>query len=82
MAVCFTDLANFQALEDESHLKSPNRREIDAPKPVVHKIKTEDGFNLRLTRYEAGTKGPVIMAPGFTVNAISFAADTVKENTR
>jgi cholesterol oxidase len=70
------DLANFPA-EENAHRK---RRTLRAPKPEMYNIKTPDGFQIKLTRYAAGRKGPVILAPGFTVNACSFAADTVEEN--
>ncbi len=71
-----TDLANFPADYDSYRYRRP----IRAPKPEVYNVKTKDGFNIKLTRYAGGTKGPILMAPGFTVNACSFAADTVDEN--
>jgi len=39
----------------------------------------EDAF-LRLTRYHAGDKGPVIMATGFGMSSHSFVAPTVDKN--
>jgi cholesterol oxidase len=39
----------------------------------------EDAF-LRLTRYNAGNKGPVIMATGFGMSSHSFVATTVDKN--
>jgi cholesterol oxidase len=39
----------------------------------------KDAF-LRLTRYEAGTKGPVMLASGFGMSAHSFATDTIDKN--
>ncbi|MEQ1588452.1 MAG: hypothetical protein ABL895_21380, partial [Cyclobacteriaceae bacterium] len=71
-----TDLANFPAQENKLRI----RRTLKAPIPEEFKVKTKDGFNIKLTRYAAGTKGPLLLAPGFTVNASSFAADTVDEN--
>jgi cholesterol oxidase len=38
------------------------------------------GFAIRLTRYPGGERGPVVLAPGFSVRASSFATDTVDEN--
>ncbi len=38
-----------------------------------------DGW-LRLTRYEGGRRGPVLLAPGFGMPATSFLTDTVGEN--
>jgi predicted alpha/beta hydrolase len=43
-------------------------------------VPTADGFNIGLTRYCGGTKGPVVLAPGFSVRASSFATPTVDEN--
>ncbi len=33
--------------------------------------------NLKLTRYQGGSKGPVLLAPGFGMNAASFSLPTV-----
>ena len=35
---------------------------------------------LRLTRYEGGRRGPVLLAPGFGMSATSFLVDTVDTN--
>jgi cholesterol oxidase len=35
---------------------------------------------LRLTRYEGGRRGPVLLAPGFGMSATSFLGDTVRQN--
>jgi cholesterol oxidase len=35
---------------------------------------------LRLTRFEGGRRGPVLLAPGFGMSATSFLVDTVGEN--
>jgi cholesterol oxidase len=58
----------------------PPVRPLNAPLPSVHPIALADGFRIRLTRYRGGAKGPVILAPGFTVKASSFAIDTVEQN--
>jgi cholesterol oxidase len=39
----------------------------------------DDAF-LRLTRYRAGTKGPLIMATGFGMSSHSFLASTIEQN--
>jgi len=39
----------------------------------------DDAF-LRLTRYRGGDKGPVLLAAGFGMSALSFTIDTVEEN--
>ena len=43
-------------------------------------VRTTDWTHIRLTRYRGGDRGPVMLAPGFSVSASSFAADTVDEN--
>ena len=55
-------------------------RELDAPPPEEHPLRTADGFRILLTRYNRGTKGPVLLAPGYGVTADSFATTTVDEN--
>lgn len=52
------------------------RRPLRAPAPEVHGFSTADGAALRLTRYRAGAKGPVVLAPGFSNKASVFALDT------
>lgn len=73
-----SDLNDFDRTADAGR----SRRAIKAPQPVVHKITTSDGCTLRLFRYSDATTtaGPVILAPGFSVTASSFAIDTVDEN--
>lgn len=53
------------------------RRPLRAPAPTLHEFSTLDGVRLRLTRYQGGTKGPVILAPGFGNAASVYALDTV-----
>ena len=48
--------------------------------PDIHDVQTADGVTIRLTRYNGGTKGPIVMAPGFGVSTLSFNVDTVKPN--
>lgn len=55
-------------------------RELRLPAPEVHFVRTGDGINVGLTRYQGGAKGPVMLAPGFSVRASSFATPTVDEN--
>ena len=70
------DLHNFPALD----LAQLPRRALRAPAPVAHSVEVGDGFRIRLTRYAGGTLGPVVLAPGFSVRASSFATDTVDQN--
>lgn len=56
------------------------KRALRAPAPEVHDFKTEDDVNLRLTRYPAGTRGPVILAHGLGVSSRIFSTDTIDTN--
>jgi cholesterol oxidase len=46
----------------------------------VHSVPTSDGTEVRLTRYRFGSKGPLLMAPGYGNAARAFAIDTVPKN--
>ena len=70
-------LANF-ASQDNAVAKL-NRRALDAPTPERHSSARTKG-SFALTRYEGGSRGPVILAPGFGVGASSFATPTVNRN--
>lgn len=70
------DLYNYPARQADRRL----RRALKAPPPRSHPIALSDGFSIKLTRYQGGSKGPLIMAPGFAVKASSFAIDTVGQN--
>jgi cholesterol oxidase len=67
-------------------LQARQRLQERGPAPTTTTLSphTEDGVELRLTRYrhENGEprNGPVILAPGFGVRAASFAIDTVDIN--
>lgn len=50
------------------------------PGAEVHSVPTSDGTEVRLTRYKLGTKGPLVMAPGYGNAARAFAVDTVPKN--
>src|SRR5205823_3393515 len=56
------------------------RRALRTPPPEVHDVRTNDNMHVRLTRYNGGSKGPVILAPGFGVSTLSFSTDTVDTN--
>ena len=71
-----SDMNNFPAQPGQR----PAVRPLKAPAPTAHSIATADGFFIKLTHYAGGSKGPVILAPGFTVKASSFAIDTVDCN--
>ena len=48
--------------------------------PSVHAVATSDATEIRLTRYAMGTKGPIVLAPGYGNAARSFALDTVPKS--
>ncbi len=50
------------------------------PPAEVHSVPTSDGTAVRLTRYKFGTKGPLVLAPGYGNAARAFAVDTVEKN--
>lgn len=54
------------------------RRPLRAPAPEVHQCQTDDGVVIRLTRYNGGNKGPVVLAPGFSNSASVFMLDTTE----
>jgi cholesterol oxidase len=51
----------------------------DAGSPVWLERETPEAW-LRLTRYRGGTKGPVLLAPGFGMSTAAFVTDTIEEN--
>jgi cholesterol oxidase len=55
-------------------------RPLRAPAPQVHWFKTQDNVDLRLTRYHAGSKGPVMLVHGLGVSAKIFSTDTIETN--
>jgi cholesterol oxidase len=46
----------------------------------THSVSTSDGTEIRLTRHQFGSKGPIVMAPGYGNAASAFAIDTVDKN--
>jgi len=57
-----------------------HKRPLDAPVPTVHFFETEDHVQLRLTRYQAGSKGPVMLVHGLGVGSNIFSTDTIQTN--
>ncbi|QYJ06873.1 GMC oxidoreductase [Qipengyuania flava] len=55
-------------------------RTMRLPPAERHVVPTGDGVNIGLTRYRGGSRGPLMLAPGFSVRASSFATPTVEEN--
>ena len=56
------------------------RRPLRCGVGQVVRVTTEDGKQLRLTRYRGGGRGPVVLAPGLGVSSLMFAIDTIDTN--
>jgi len=50
------------------------------PHGEVHPVTTSDGTEIQLTRYQLGSKGPIVLAPGYGNAARAFTVDTVPRN--
>ena len=48
--------------------------------PEVRHFPTRDGVTLKLTRFQGGRKGPVILTPGFGTSSLAFTIDTTRQN--
>ncbi|CAN0597433.1 unnamed protein product, partial [Ectocarpus sp. 12 AP-2014] len=69
----FAYMMNFQA-------KTPALENNWAVEPVVYHPEVEPNVYLKLTRYQGGKKGPVILAGGFGTKASAFATPTINDN--
>ncbi len=67
-------------LTNEQTDQTPRVRELRLGDPEVHSVVTNDNVELRLTRYKGGSKGPVIMSPGYGTSTLALATDTVDTN--
>ena len=56
------------------------RRPLRTGAPDVRHFQTRDGVGLKLTRFQGGPKGPVILTPGFGTSALAFTIDTTATN--
>ena len=56
------------------------KRELRAAAPEIHLFRTEDNKVLRLTRYQGGDKGPVVLSHGLGVSGGIFTLDTIDTN--
>lgn len=56
------------------------RRELRCGAPDIRYFSTKDGVQLKLTRFEGGKKGPVILSPGFGTSALAYTIDTTDTN--
>jgi len=46
----------------------------------IFDVVTSDGREIRLTRHQAGNKGPVVLAPGYGTSTLAWTIDTVETN--
>jgi len=56
------------------------KRPLRLGPPEIHYFKTDDGAQLRLTRYQGGRKGPVLLAHGLGVSSLAFSTDLIETN--
>ncbi len=56
------------------------KRPLRVGAPEVTYFKTDDAVELRLTRYQGGTKGPVMLVHGAGVGSNIFSTDTIDTN--
>lgn len=56
------------------------KRPLRVCAPEIHPFTTDDGVTLRLTRYQGGSKGPVILSHGLGVSSRIFSIDTIETN--
>lgn len=75
------DLKNFPQIENLDAIKT--RRKAKLPRPKIKTLTLDDGARIKLYHYTHGTRKhrpQVILAPGFSVTADSFATTTVDVN--
>ena len=48
--------------------------------PDIRYFKTKDDVQLKLTRFQGGKKGPVMLTPGFGTSALAYTLDTTETN--
>jgi cholesterol oxidase len=56
------------------------KRQLRVGAPELYFFKTSDFLQLRLTRYQGGTKGPVMLVHGLGVSSLIFSIDTIETN--
>jgi cholesterol oxidase len=56
------------------------KRPLKVGAPEIHHFVTSDGVELRLTRYQGGTRGPVLLVHGAGVSSAIFSTDLPETN--
>jgi cholesterol oxidase len=64
----------------DPHAPPRVRRRLDLPLPEVHPYRSQDGVDLRLTRYNGGDKAVLVLSHGMGANPVTFTLDTIKPN--
>ncbi|MGH9343176.1 MAG: alpha/beta hydrolase [Terriglobia bacterium] len=64
----------------EPNAQPRQKRPLKVSAPTIYPFTTSDGVELRLTRYQGGSKGPVILSHGLGVSSLIFAIDTIDTN--
>ncbi|WP_437562753.1 alpha/beta fold hydrolase [Sorangium sp. So ce542] len=64
----------------DSNPPPEKRRPLRVPGPRFYPFKSGDGVDLLLTRYQGGSKGPVMLAHGLGVSSRIFSTDTIETN--
>ncbi|MCK5355703.1 MAG: hypothetical protein KAJ63_11330, partial [Methyloprofundus sp.] len=64
----------------DDHLPVREKRPLRVGAPEVYGFKTEDGVHLRLTHYQGGSKGPVMLVHGLGVASSIFSTDLIDTN--
>lgn len=64
----------------DPHFTDKPIRELNTVPPTTHFFTTSDNVTLRLKRFNAGTKGPVILSHCVGVSGLMFALDTIEVN--
>lgn len=62
------------------HDEAPMRRRLRVGPGQVHPFTTDDGVELRLTRYQGGSRGPVMLVHCIGVSSRMYALDTIPTN--
>jgi cholesterol oxidase len=55
-------------------------RPLDVPPRTTLGYRTDDGVDLRLTRYRGGDRGPVVLVHGMGANPLTYTLDTIRPN--
>lgn len=57
-----------------------SNRSLQAESGIQHSVRTDDGVQLRLTRYQGGEKGPVLLSHCIGVSSRMYSTTLVSEN--